>query len=255
MTALIARADVLAIGPGLGQDAWARTMFEAALGSGKPTVIDADALNLLAQSPRAQRTLDTDAASRRGRALARQRPRPTSSAIGSALRRTSPSAMAASSCSRAPARWSCSAIELPSICDQRQSRHGVARHGRRADGSHRRNRGADCRSRGRRARGVLVHAMAGDMAARRGERGLLATDLFTYLPTCVNPAQRIVNVADCRRDARARPRTRQCAALAPVTAHSSSRIEGELGAGKTTLVGGVLAGVGVAGRFAVRPTR
>jgi NAD(P)H-hydrate epimerase len=39
--------------------------------------------------------------------------------------------------------------------------------------------------------GVLVHAMAGDMAARRGERGLLASDLFTYLPTCVNPTQRI----------------------------------------------------------------
>jgi NAD(P)H-hydrate epimerase len=38
--------------------------------------------------------------------------------------------------------------------------------------------------------GVLVHAMAGDMAARRGERGLLATDLFGHLPTCVNPAQR-----------------------------------------------------------------
>ena len=39
--------------------------------------------------------------------------------------------------------------------------------------------------------GVLVHAMAGDMAARRGERGLLATDLFTYLPICVNPTQRL----------------------------------------------------------------
>jgi NAD(P)H-hydrate epimerase len=38
--------------------------------------------------------------------------------------------------------------------------------------------------------GVLVHAMAGDVAARRGERGLLASDLFNYLPTCVNPAQR-----------------------------------------------------------------
>jgi ADP-dependent NAD(P)H-hydrate dehydratase / NAD(P)H-hydrate epimerase len=28
------------------------------------------------------------------------------------------------------------------------------------------------------------------MAARRGERGMLASDLFTYLPTCVNPTQR-----------------------------------------------------------------
>jgi NAD(P)H-hydrate epimerase len=39
--------------------------------------------------------------------------------------------------------------------------------------------------------GVLVHAMAGDMAARNGERGLIATDLFNYLPACVNPTQRI----------------------------------------------------------------
>jgi hydroxyethylthiazole kinase-like uncharacterized protein yjeF len=35
--------------------------------------------------------------------------------------------------------------------------------------------------------GVLVHAMAGDLAAQRGERGLIASDLFAYLPTCVNP--------------------------------------------------------------------
>jgi ADP-dependent NAD(P)H-hydrate dehydratase / NAD(P)H-hydrate epimerase len=35
--------------------------------------------------------------------------------------------------------------------------------------------------------GVLIHAMAGDMAAHRGERGLIASDLFNYLPTCANP--------------------------------------------------------------------
>ena len=34
--------------------------------------------------------------------------------------------------------------------------------------------------------GVYVHAVAGDMAARHGERGLLASDLFSHLPTCVN---------------------------------------------------------------------
>jgi ADP-dependent NAD(P)H-hydrate dehydratase / NAD(P)H-hydrate epimerase len=34
--------------------------------------------------------------------------------------------------------------------------------------------------------GVYVHAVAGDMAARHGERGLLASDLFAHLPTCVN---------------------------------------------------------------------
>ena len=35
--------------------------------------------------------------------------------------------------------------------------------------------------------GVFVHATAGDMAAHRGERGLIASDLFSYLPTCANP--------------------------------------------------------------------
>jgi NAD(P)H-hydrate epimerase len=35
--------------------------------------------------------------------------------------------------------------------------------------------------------GVIVHAMAGDMAAHRGERGMIASDLFNYLPTCANP--------------------------------------------------------------------
>jgi hydroxyethylthiazole kinase-like uncharacterized protein yjeF len=35
--------------------------------------------------------------------------------------------------------------------------------------------------------GVYVHAVAGDMAARHGERGILASDLFAHLPGCVNP--------------------------------------------------------------------
>jgi ADP-dependent NAD(P)H-hydrate dehydratase / NAD(P)H-hydrate epimerase len=47
------RADVVAIGPGLGQQPWGRVLFAAALASGKPLVLDADALNLLARGPRA----------------------------------------------------------------------------------------------------------------------------------------------------------------------------------------------------------
>ncbi len=35
--------------------------------------------------------------------------------------------------------------------------------------------------------GVLVHAQAGDLAARGGERGILASDLIAQLPACVNP--------------------------------------------------------------------
>ena len=49
LQALIDKASVIVIGPGLGQDQWARVMFEALLSTDKPCVIDADALNLLAQ--------------------------------------------------------------------------------------------------------------------------------------------------------------------------------------------------------------
>jgi len=54
LNAPLAAATVVAIGPGLGTGAWARAMLDAALASGKPLVLDADALNLLAaarQSP------------------------------------------------------------------------------------------------------------------------------------------------------------------------------------------------------------
>jgi len=46
---------------------------------------------------------------------------------------------------------------------------------------------AQCRDHWTAARvGVLVHAMAGDAAARGGERGLLAGDLARELHNCVN---------------------------------------------------------------------
>lgn len=44
---LLARATVVAVGPGLGQDDWARQLLAATLATGLPLVIDADALNLL----------------------------------------------------------------------------------------------------------------------------------------------------------------------------------------------------------------
>lgn len=48
---LIAKATVCILGPGLGDDEWAKALFTAALASQLPMVIDASALRLLAQSP------------------------------------------------------------------------------------------------------------------------------------------------------------------------------------------------------------
>ena len=48
---LFQQTDILALGPGLGQTKWSHQIFEFCLEHNKPDVIDADGLNLLAQSP------------------------------------------------------------------------------------------------------------------------------------------------------------------------------------------------------------
>lgn len=48
---LLARASVVVIGPGLGQGPWGLAMLAAVLEIRQPTVLDADALNLLAHEP------------------------------------------------------------------------------------------------------------------------------------------------------------------------------------------------------------
>ena len=52
VAALIEKADVLAVGPGLGQAAWGHALWLTALDAARPLVLDADGLNLLARSPR-----------------------------------------------------------------------------------------------------------------------------------------------------------------------------------------------------------
>lgn len=49
---LLHKADVIVIGPGLGQSAWSEKLLFCAFDSGKPLVIDADALNLVASQTR-----------------------------------------------------------------------------------------------------------------------------------------------------------------------------------------------------------
>ena len=47
---LLQKATVVAMGPGLGMSLWSRQLFEKAVASGLPMVVDADALNLLAKT-------------------------------------------------------------------------------------------------------------------------------------------------------------------------------------------------------------
>jgi ADP-dependent NAD(P)H-hydrate dehydratase / NAD(P)H-hydrate epimerase len=190
ITALIDRADVLAVGPGLGQDEWASSMLEAVLTSDKPAVIDADALNLLARSPRMRsQWILTPHPGEAGRLLGK-----TTAEIQSDRLR----------CAREiAARYGGTVVlkgagtlvvtsdSLPSICDHGNPGMASPGMGDVLTGVIAGIAAQTSDLPGAARAGVLVHAMAGDMAARRGERGLLATDLFTYLPICVNPAQHI----------------------------------------------------------------
>ena len=47
---MFAAADVIAIGPGLGRQAWGKALFQAAMHCDRPMVLDADALFFLARS-------------------------------------------------------------------------------------------------------------------------------------------------------------------------------------------------------------
>ncbi len=58
VAALCARADIVACGPGIGRDRWAESLYDAALASERPVVLDADGLNLLARQTSATKRDD-----------------------------------------------------------------------------------------------------------------------------------------------------------------------------------------------------
>ena len=189
LTALIARADVLALGPGLGQDEWAQTMFETALAKDRRVVVDADALSLLAQSPRKNaHWILTPHPGEAARLIGKTTAEVQHDRLGAA--REIAARYGGTVVLKGAGTLVFSDEGLPAICDRGNPGMASAGMGDVLTGviagivAQKAELAAAARV------GVLVHALAGDMAARRGERGLLATDLLAYLPTCVNPHQR-----------------------------------------------------------------
>jgi len=182
----LSRATVVAVGPGLGHSDWSRDLFEAALASGKPLVVDADALNLLAAAPRrhehwvltphpgeAARLLGTTSAAVQSDRLAAARQLHERYGGAVVLKGAGSIVHGGSG--------------VPGICDR--GNPGMAAGGMgdvltgiiaavAAQGAN-----LDLAARV----GVFVHAQSGDLAARRGERGLLASDVLEQVRACVNP--------------------------------------------------------------------
>ncbi|MEC9359156.1 MAG: NAD(P)H-hydrate dehydratase [Pseudomonadota bacterium] len=188
LASLIDKADVVAIGPGLGQRDWGRTMFKAALDCGRLLVLDADALNLLADSPRsredwvltphpgeAARLLQLDTATIQADRL---------SAVAQLQQRYGGVAVLKGAGSLVQGR------EL-GLCPHGNPGMGVGGMGDVLTGvvaavlAQHRSMPMSTET----AVGVAVaaHALAGDLAAKRGERGLLPSDLIDSLREIMNP--------------------------------------------------------------------
>jgi len=183
---LMAATDVIAVGPGLGQSDWARNLFEAVLGSDKPLVVDADALNLLSRQP-----------SRRGRWVLTPHPGEAArlldwtTAMVQADRLAALRALAQRYDGVTVLKGAGSLVLGPTgtpwLCDAGNPGMATAGMGDVLTGIVAAV-AAQCPDLERAAvAGVAVHAAAGDRAAAPGERGLLATDVLDELRACVNP--------------------------------------------------------------------
>lgn len=184
---LLRRASVVVIGPGLGRDEWAQSVFDASIAAERPCVVDADALHLLAAAPRrADRWVLTphpgEAAALLGVCTAEistQR----YDAVRALQRRFGGTVLLKGVGSLVE-----SALAAPTaLCSD--GNPGMASGGMGdalsgliaallAQGLEARD-AAEC--------GVCLHAAAGDLAAATGQRGLLASDLIDAVRPLMNP--------------------------------------------------------------------
>jgi len=186
---LLRQATVVAIGPGLGQDDWARGLWAAAFDARRPLVVDADALRLLATEP----------ARREDWVLT---PHPGEAATLLGLCNAEVNAQRLGAVRQLQGRFGGSVVlkgagslvasegsAPPAVCSD--GNPGMASGGMGdvltgviagllAQGLDLRD-AAEC--------GVCLHAAAADVAAADGgERGLLGTDVIAQLRALVNPS-------------------------------------------------------------------
>jgi len=178
---LLARASVLALGPGLGQSAWSHALWLTALDGGKPLVLDADGLNLLAREPRrfAQPTVLTPHPGEAARLLG------GTVADVEADRYAAARLLAGRYDAVVVLKGSGSLIADPDgrldVCPWGNPGMATGGMGDLLTGVIAALLAQGCDARQAARLGTGLHARAGDRAARQGERGLLAGDLLASL--------------------------------------------------------------------------
>lgn len=181
---LLERATVIAIGTGLGQYTWAKTLLTAALNSQKTLIVDADALNLLARQPQ-----------QRDNWILTPHPAEAARLLNISTQEVQKDRFATVTALQQ---------QYGGVVVLKGNGTLIASHDRIAL-SHTGNAGMASGGMGdvltgtiaalmaqgldlilAAEQGVYIHGKAADDAARHGERGLIASDLFPYLRMAVN---------------------------------------------------------------------
>lgn len=189
LRASIDAADAIAIGPGLGQESWGKQLFSAVIESGKPLLLDADALNLLAAEPRLlpSQTILTPHPGEAARLLGSDTARVQSDRY-SAVR-----ALADHYHCTVVLKGAGTLIAAPGsgvrVIGAGNPGMAVGGMGDVLSGVIAALRAQGLNSFDAASCGALLHSVAGDCAAREdGERGLLPSDLMPWLRRCANPS-------------------------------------------------------------------
>ena len=188
---LLERADVIAVGPGLGQGEWGRALLGAVLRSDPPRVLDADALNLLAVSNPGLR--DTD--------IITPHPGEAARLLVCSTAEVQQDRFAAAAALQS--RVGCAVVLKgagsivaahglpPAVIGAGNPGMGVGGMGDVLTGVIAALRAQGFAAPAAATIGALLHAAAGDAAALDdGERGLLPSDLLPWLRRLANPMRR-----------------------------------------------------------------
>jgi ADP-dependent NAD(P)H-hydrate dehydratase / NAD(P)H-hydrate epimerase len=186
----LAAASVVAVGPGLGTGDWSSRLWSQVLRARRPaTVVDADALNLLARDPLKlpAEWIITPHPGEAARLLGVETAAVQADRLGAV--RELHSKYGAVSVLKGAGTLVANGGEAPQvfICDRGNPGMATAGMGDVLTGvvAGLRAQISDSAQAARVA--VLVHALAGDSAAVRGQRGLIASDVITELRGWVNP--------------------------------------------------------------------
>lgn len=183
---LMEKATVIAIGPGLGCSTWAQSMLGTAIDVSMPMVVDADALNLLAENPvRRDNWILTPHPGEAARLLK------TTTADVQANRFEAARKIQQSYGGVCVLKGAGSLIDHGqdpvTLCDAGNPGMASGGMGDVLTGviAGLLAQGLGLKEAAR--LGVCIHAVAGDCAATAGERGIIASDMYTHIHRLVNP--------------------------------------------------------------------